>query len=179
MKVFAAFALITICFIPLSTHPQTGTAPQVQTPHIDSFKAAHIRILLELVGISKKDPRMIEAMFSQMEKAMFGPERSEDEMSRKFAALLHERIKSKLQAFDYTDLYLPLYDKNFSDEEILGLISFFQSPIGQKYQITQRQAAVDILPALMGQTLKLVKEAEEEVYKEHPELRIPDSLELH
>lgn len=88
----------------------------------------------------------------------------------KLVDLFFQRFNSKLDAKRLLDLAAARYDEDFSDEEIKGLISFYETPLGQK--------VVTLLPKLTaqlqqdGQNLgqQLGREAMMEVLSEHPEL---------
>ena len=76
--------------------------------------------------------------------------------------------KENLQQF--LDLSVPVYDKNFSHQEIRSLLEFYQTPLGQK--------TISVLPKL---TLELQEEGRKlgenlgrkcmmDVLAEHPDL---------
>jgi hypothetical protein len=178
VKSFVTLALV-FCIAPLvASQTQTQRAPAAQVPKIDALKEKHIRELLDLIGLSRRNVQLTESLLNQMQAAIFKPE-SQDERSRKFRALVNERLAKKMTDWNYGDIYLPIYDRNFTDEEIQELIRFFGSPLGQKHRTVQMQMMGEFLQTAMPTMMKMTKEAEEEVYKEHPELKpgvSPDSF---
>lgn len=68
------------------------------------------------------------------------------------------------------DLIVPIYDKYLSDEEIKGLIQFYQTPLGQK--------TLKVLPTVMSESREagrkwgegLGRDSMVEVLTEHPDL---------
>jgi hypothetical protein len=66
---------------------------------------------------------------------------------RRMRALMSERINM----VEITEqMYYPLYDKFFNEDELRGLISFYKSPVGQK--------SIDVMPALMQESMQKVSE---------------------
>jgi hypothetical protein len=75
-------------------------------------------------------------------------------------------FKSKLDIDSFVELFIPVYDKHFSHDDIKNLIQFYESPIGKKllditplitqesYHIGEewgQKLALDILNELRGQ----------------------------
>ncbi len=50
-------------------------------------------------------------------------------------------LKEELNAVDFVELLLPIYDKHLSDEEVNQLVAFYESPLGRK--------VTGILPVIM------------------------------
>ena len=42
------------------------------------------------------------------------------------------RLESRLDMDGFVDLFIPIYDRNFSHDDIKNLIKFYESPIGKK-----------------------------------------------
>jgi hypothetical protein len=61
-------------------------------------------------------------------------------------------------------------DEYYTLEDINAMIAFYESPVGQKTLQNQTKIAVEALQAFMPVVMKLTKQAEDEVKKEHPEL---------
>jgi len=88
----------------------------------------------------------------------------------KLIDLFFVKFKSKADLQQLLDSIAPLYDKYLSDEEIKGLIQFYQTPLGQK--------TVKVMPKLMAESQEkgskwgeeLGRQSMLEVLSEHPEL---------
>jgi hypothetical protein len=88
----------------------------------------------------------------------------------KLIDLFLEKFHSKADPQEVLDLVAPIYDKYLSDEEIRGLIQFYETPLGRK--------ALAVLPRVMAESQeagsewgqKLGQEAMREVLSEHPDL---------
>ncbi len=129
-------------------------------------KRALIKELFEITKAGKLAEGATDAMLKQMENnlpailsstmdntAELKPEdraelrkalsESAQRVYRRMRALMSERIN----LFDITQqMFYPLYDKYFSEEELRGLLAFYKSPVGQK--------SIDVMPALMQESMQ-------------------------
>ena len=88
----------------------------------------------------------------------------------RLSELFFEKFRSKFDTKTLMDLAVARYDENFSDQEIKGLISFYETPLGRK--------VVTLLPKLTvelqqdGQRLgqQIGRDSMQEVLAEHPEM---------
>lgn len=95
----------------------------------------------------------------------------EGDYREKLVDLFFEKFHSKMNMQALLGLAIPIYDKYFSDEDIKGLIRFYQTPIGQKM--------VQALPKLTGELSEagqkmggeVARQSMMEVLAEHPDLK--------
>lgn len=83
-------------------------------------KEQDVKLLINTMDMVKGAKKGVEMMFEQMGKM----------------GIDNEAIKAVTENINYdelVDLYLPIYDKNFTHEEIKALIAFYNTPIGKKY----------------------------------------------
>jgi hypothetical protein len=139
-------------------------------PAIDPAKEKDIRRLLEVAGTKERMLTVIDGMEKSIKPLM---ERSlpagdyRDKLIDAFFAKFH----SKLNLQQLLDLAVPLYDQNFSHEEIKGLIAFYESPLGRK--------TVSVTPEMMNEMMTRGQKLGEEVGRtsmlevlaEHPEFQ--------
>ena len=148
--------------------PPPAAAPAAPAK-IDPAKEADIRRLLEATGTTTLMQQVMDNMQKSLKPVLtnsFPP----GEYREKLVDLFFEKFRSKLNTKRLVDLAVIRYDEQFSDEDIKGLISFYETPLGQK--------AVSALPKLTielqqdGQTLgqQMGRESMIEVLAEHPEL---------
>lgn len=148
--------------------PDSGVAPAAQAK-IDPAKEADIRRLLEVTGTTTLMQQVMDNMQKSLKPVLtnsFPP----GEYREQLVDLFFEKFRSKLNTKRLVDLAVVRYDEQFSDEDIKALISFYQTPLGQK--------AVSALPKLTvelqqdGQALgqQMGRESMIEVLAEHPEL---------
>jgi len=170
MKIGLVAMLIMICPFPIASQGAPAPTPAASSSsQVDPAKAARIRRLIDLMGISKsylQGREMMNQMFGIVNKSA-----PQDEKSRKFQALLSDRIAIKMAAFDFAGLLTLIYDKFYTLEDINGLIAFYESPIGQKMVQNQIPLMQEYMQTLMPATIRMSQEATEEVYREHPELK--------
>ncbi|HET6251639.1 MAG TPA: DUF2059 domain-containing protein [Tepidisphaeraceae bacterium] len=88
---------------------------------VDAQKEKDIRKLLDLSGAAQMGPQMMDAVVGQMKKI--------------YPQVPLEFWNEFAKEADYEGLLkliVPVYEKHFTDEEILELIKFYESPIGKK-----------------------------------------------
>ncbi|HEY6903098.1 MAG TPA: DUF2059 domain-containing protein [Candidatus Acidoferrales bacterium] len=148
--------------------PPPAVAPAASAK-IDPAKEADIRRLLEATGTTTLMQQVMDNMQKSLKPVLtnsFPP----GEYREKLVDLFFEKFRSKLDTKRLVDLAVARYDEQFSDEDIKGLIAFYETPLGQK--------AVSALPKLTielqqdGQSLgqQMGRESMIEVLAEHPEL---------
>lgn len=159
-----------------SQQPAQSQAPQAagseaapaQTA-IDPAKEADIRHLLDVSGASALMNQVMGAMEQSLRPVLansFPP----GEYRERLIDLFFEKFHSKLDSKRLLDLAVVRYDQYFSDEDIKGLLKFYETPLGQK--------AVSVLPKLTGELQQdgqklgqqVGRESMIEVLSEHPDL---------
>lgn len=101
-----------------------------------SEKEKDIRKLLDITGSGKLGVQVMEGMIGNFK--MSNPNVPAD---------FWDEFKKEANPQSLVDLIVPIYDKHFSHEDIKGLITFYEGPLGQKItqtmpQITQESMAV-------------------------------------
>jgi hypothetical protein len=147
-----------------TTSPKASPASKV-----DTAKEADIRRLLDLVGTRALLVQGFNEMSKDMKPALANSLPAGD-YREKLIDLFLAKFMAKENMQQFLDLAVPVYDRNFSHEEIRSLIEFYQTPLGQK--------TISVLPKL---TLELQEEGRKwgenlgrqsmmAVLSEHPEL---------
>ena len=149
----------------------TTSAPQGK---IDSAKEADIRRLLDLIGTKALAMQSIDAM-SQSIRPLLKSSLPPGDYREKLVDLFFAKFTSKLDGQHILDLAVPIYDKNFSHEEIRNLITFYQTPLGQKVTTVLPNVAAELQEEGKKWGESLGRDSMMEVLKEHPELA--DALE--
>jgi hypothetical protein len=85
-------------------------------------KIENIRTLLKLNGGEKSNENSAKAIISAM--AHLVPDFKQEKVNPDNIKDIIEEIQKQI---------IPIYDKYFSNEEILGIIEFYKTPIGQAY----------------------------------------------
>jgi hypothetical protein len=144
-------------------------AAGAERPKLDPAKEADIRLLMDVTGSKNLVKEMMDGTTRNMKSLMTGSLPPGD-YREKLVDLFIEKFQSKVEVQAFIDMAVPSYDKYLTDEEIKGLIAFYQTPLGQK--------TISVLPKL---TLELQAEGAKwgqqmgrqcmlEVLSEHPDL---------
>ena len=88
---------------------------------IDSGRAAHVKELLELTGSAKLGIQMINSLMSTFKQ-----------QNPDVPAEFWDGFKKEVNTSDVINLIIPIYTKYYSDDDILQLIQFYKTPLGQK-----------------------------------------------
>jgi uncharacterized protein len=127
-----------------------GNAWSAET--IAPAKEADIRKLLETTGALKIGTMMTDAVVKQMGESFAAtrPDLSAslvDSLSADVGRVFSQGMSSKGGLMDQM---VPLYHRQFTHEEIKGLLAFYQSPLGKKVSQT--------LPSLTQESMRLGQE---------------------
>ena len=113
-------------------------------------KIDNIRRLLTLTGSEKLQQNVMDQFTAALRPLLMaglqGNQQAEKILSR-MTELMSEEIKKS----DFSRITVELYDKYFTNEDIKGLIQFYESPLGQK--------TVQVLPTLTQESVARGMEA--------------------
>lgn len=136
---------------------------------IDPAKEADIRRLLDLVGT--KD--LLVQSFGEMSKALkpvLTNSLPPGEYREKLIDLFLAKFTAKENLQQFVELAIPAYDKNFSHQEILSLIAFYQTPLGRKTISVLPKLTTDLQEEGRKWGENLGRQAMTDVLTEHPDL---------
>jgi uncharacterized protein len=155
-----------------SPDPQASSAskanPATQSK-IDPAKEADIRKLLELVGTKALVSQTMESM-SKSIKPLLTNSLPPGDYREKLVDLFFAKFTARADVQHLLDLAVPVYDKNFSRQEIRSLIEFYQTPLGQKAIATLPKVTAEMQEQGRKWGEDLGKQCMVEVLTEHPEL---------
>ena len=143
----------------------TSAAPEP----VDPAKEADIRQLMDLVGTKATVLRVMNSMTNDMRPLMlhaFPP----GEYRERLVQLFFAKFQAKINPQDLLNLAVPVYAQYLSDDEIKGLIQFYQTPLGKKWVSLMPQMQADLLPVARSWGENLGRQTMIEVLQEHPEL---------
>lgn len=190
MKIRTALFLLFAGLI-VSASPAQNNAPasaQSGSSQIDPEKAQQIRHMLDVMGVTKQASDVLRAMMPQMMKtmedsmkssmanAMPGGSESAEAQQRaadymkKYSALLQEKMIQKFAALDLTSIYINIYDKYFSADDIRAITVFYESPAGRKMMNSVAPMMADIMSAMAPAVTKMTGDIQKEIYAEHPDM---------
>jgi uncharacterized protein len=137
--------------------------------NIDPQKEADIRHLLAVTGAGGLGVAAMNTMETSMRPLL---ERSmpPGEYRAKLIDLFFQKFHAEATQESLTNLVIPIYDRHFSDEEIKGLIAFYETPLGKK--------SISVLPQVMSEAQQaggtwgsdVARRCMQEVLAEHPDL---------
>jgi uncharacterized protein len=148
--------------------PNSAPAPTAQ-PKIDSAKAADIQRLLEIAGVKRLMNETMDSMVSNIRPTLIQSLPPGDYRNR-LADLFFEKFRSKLSIQQLLDKAAAGYDKYLSDEDIKGLIQFYQTPLGQKTLTVLPKLTLELQTEGMRLGERAGRESMTEVLAEHPDL---------
>ena len=136
---------------------------------IDPGKKADIERLLDLTGFKTIVTGTIDSAMQTI-RPLLVSSLPPGEYREKLIDLFVDKFHSQADAQQVLELVVPIYDKHFSDEEIRGLIKFYETPLGQK--------AVSVLPQVSNEAReagktwggKVGRDSMQEVLAEHPDI---------
>jgi len=149
-----------------SATAKAGIASQSK---IDPAKEADIRKLLELVGTKAIISQTMDSM-SKSIKPLLTNSLPPGEYREKLVDLFFAKFTAKADVERLLDLAVPVYDRNFSQQEIRGLIEFYQTPLGQKAIATLPKVTAELQEQGRKWGEDVGKDCMVEVLSEHPEL---------
>jgi uncharacterized protein len=189
VRIFGAIvlSLLVVPFLRAQTQSQqaqgASPAPAGQTQYsiapatpptpvaIDPAKEADIRRLLEVVGTKS----LMSEIMTNMEKNLkptLTASLPPGDYRAKLIDLFLEKFGPRSQALipKMLDLAIVTYDRYLTDEDIKGLIAFYQTPTGQKTLSVLPKIVVEL--QTQGQKLgeQAGRETMMEVLSEHPEI---------
>lgn len=138
-------------------------------PKIDPAKEADIRKLLDLVGTKALVSQTVDSM-SKSIKPLLTNSLPPGEYREKLVDLFFAKFTTKSNVDHLLDLAVPVYDKNFSHQEIRSLIEFYQTPLGQKTISALPKVTAEMQEQGRKWGEELGKQCMLEVLAEHPDL---------
>jgi uncharacterized protein len=163
MKIRTALIAALLCMAgPAMAQTQPGTtapapAPAQHTPgtkapapgsadkpaeKLDPAKEAAIRHLMDITETSKMGDGLNAAITRQVHDVM-GRAIPQDQLP-KFMDTFSQKFTVSAPPSAVTDSMVPIYAKNFTMEDIQGLIKFYESPLGQQ--------VVKVMPGVVQQS---------------------------
>lgn len=87
----------------------------------DSLKIKHIHQLMTAMGAAKIGTQIMTTIIQQYKTMAPGADAS-----------FWDEYEKEVKFDELVEMIVPIYDKNFTDDDILQLLAFYQSPIGRK-----------------------------------------------
>jgi hypothetical protein len=150
---------------PAKTSATSGSAQS----KIDPAKETDIRKLLDVMGVKAGAAQTMRAMTESV-KPTLTKLLPPGEYRAKLIDLFFTEFLSRADPQHVVNLAVPVYDKNFTREEIKGLIRFYETPLGQKSASVLPQLTVELSDAGRKWGEELGRQTMQDVLAQHPEL---------
>ena len=163
--------------------PRPGASEYKEIGTVDSDLHANVRKLMELSGdrerLQNALPKLLDDAKAKMLKAF-------PSVSPAFGEEWEKRMAARINVDDFLDVAARVYEKHFSNEEILDVIAVLHAKKeGQPAKVSpdlQKKIAAE-MPAIMGEIVggttelaaRLGGQIGSEIEKEHPEYMRPKS----
>jgi uncharacterized protein len=121
------------------TAPSTSPAAQAPAAKLDAAKDAAIRHLMDITDTSKMGVN-IQAYITQQVQDAVGRAMAPDK-AQKFMETFSLKFDASSPPSAVTDAMVTIYAKNFSMEDIQGLIQFYETPLGKRVVQTMPQVS--------------------------------------
>src|SRR5215467_11236852 len=135
MFLLLAIAAVLSCELSAVADAQDrGSISGTVVEEVSPAKAKAIKRLLELMG-SQKIAEQILGQILPMTK------RSAPQVPDSVWADIEKEFSSDLNSGKLLDVIIPIYSRQFSEEDVNGMIAFYDSPLGRKVTAAMPQIA--------------------------------------
>ena len=152
-----------------SSSPSSNPAAPSAKPAISPQKEADIRKLLGLMDVAKLMSQTMDGMQAQIRPTLLNS-LPPGEYREKLVDFFFERFRAKADPQHMVDMAVVTYDKYFTDDEIKGLIKFYETPLGKKTVSALPELSTELQKEGGEWGQKLDRESMQEVLAEHPDL---------
>ena len=132
-------------------------------------KKEDIRKLLDLLGTKRLMISSVEGMMTTM-RPVLENSLPAGEYRQQLVDLFIAKFKAKLDMEHLMDAAVAVYDKHFTHEEIKQLITFYQTPVGQKIASALPQITDEMRTEGESWGRQLGQDSMREVLQERPDL---------
>ena len=128
--------LLALCGLVASAAPLHAQAAE------PSSKEQAIRELMDLTGAAALGAQAMDQMMEGLRPSFVGayPDVPVEVMS----ALFNE-VQAEIARVDLVSLVVPIYDRHFTEDDVRGLIAFYESPLGRR--------TIERMPAVMQESM--------------------------
>jgi hypothetical protein len=137
---------------------------------IDPAKEAEIRRLLDVIGAKKNIVGMLESFSQNIRTAML-PSFPSGQYRQRLVDLTYAKFQSKADAQEALNVvFIPIYDKYYSRDEIESLIKLSETPVAKKILSVGPQIMKESMDGGVKWSGKIFLDFVQEILAEHPEM---------
>jgi uncharacterized protein len=155
--------------VPEQPAPRGEQAPPAASEKVDAAKAAAIRHLMDLTETSKLGDN-VAAYFANRVRSVMSQSLSSERLTP-FMDTFTKKFAEKLPSDAITNAVIPIYSRYFSMEDIQGLITFYESPLGQRVVKLLPQVERDTQNMSLDMGNKAALEVLQGMTDDYPELK--------
>ena len=152
---------------------RTATGARQASPErpVDPSKEADIRRLMDLTHAAGLADQGVQPFLEADQKKYTGNLPRGIEQRREIAEAFGERFTARFTRDELLKRIVPVYDKNFSQEEIKETLRFYESPAGRHFLEIMPEVLRESQAAAEKMSQELVPQVLQEIEAEFPELR--------
>jgi len=154
---------------PGQAAPQSEQAAPGANEKVDPAKAAAIRRLMDLTQTSKLGDN-VASYFTGRVRTVMSQNLPSDRLSQ-FMDTFSKRFSEKVPSESITNAVIPIYSHYFTMEDIQGLITFYESPLGQRVVKLLPQVERDTQNTSLDMGNKAALEVLQSMSDDYPELK--------
>lgn len=174
---FAGFVVFSVFVITFRAGAQqtpgspaaASSAAQAARSNISPAEEADIHKLMELTGAKTIVSQQLEVMEQDIRPLLIRSLPPGDYRER-LVQLFLEKFSAETDPQAVLELQVPIYAKYLSDDEIRGLIQFYQTPLGKKLVLVLPRIAAESHQAGHEWGQELGRKIIHEILTEHPDL---------
>ncbi|HKP73156.1 MAG TPA: DUF2059 domain-containing protein [Pyrinomonadaceae bacterium] len=96
---------------------------------VNKEKEQNIRRLLDIIGATKVGAQVMEQELATVRTEM---QKTDPAIAKQVVDIMQEELRKDFTPERITELLIPIYDRHLTNEDIVGLIAFYQSEVGKK-----------------------------------------------
>ena len=148
---------------------QAHATPPAETPrNVDPAKEANIRQLMEVTGVKTMGEQLMKSGMEQF-RANITESQPDNPRAKQFADDFQARFQKHFDPHTLSERVVPIYDKYLSNEDVKGLLDYYNSPLGQRMLKALPEVARESQAAGFELGQKAAQETLEELKAEYPD----------
>jgi hypothetical protein len=155
---------------PSKKKSEPSAAKESRASTLNPAKEADIRRLLELTG-AQKNALEFGQQLGEYLKSMLQKSLPEGEHSPQIGDTLVSKLMARLSSDEMIVRLIPIYDKAFSEEELKGIIRFYESAAGQRLLEATPQVMEEANNVSGKWVRELIPQIMEQMGEQFPELK--------
>jgi hypothetical protein len=154
-----SFLFLAAALLPTFAQQTTSTKPTGQSDSTgakpvppDAASKEQLMKLFEVLGVNKQIQSVMDQMTKPMQQMMPSPPQMSDKQKEKLSKLQGElfgKMMSPEFIHTYLELMVPVYQVHFTRTDVDQMITFYSSPVGQKFVNEQPLITQETFPKII------------------------------